>query len=85
MTATHYLTVRQVAGDLGYSENTIRDYCAQKVFPGATKASDSPQAHWRIPETDVRNFGANRAASRATTLDHKRRKELMAARRSSRA
>lgn len=77
----HWLSVRQAAEELGYTEDTIRQYCAEKVFPGAGKASDSPRAHWRIPEQDVRDFGTNRAANRTPTLDHRRRKQLMAARR----
>lgn len=77
----HYLTVRQVAEELGYTEDTIRQYCAEALFPNARKASDSPRAHWRIPEADVRNFGTNRAVQRTAELDHKRRKQLMAARR----
>lgn len=93
MTTYHWLSVRQAADDLGYCQDTIRIWCAQSrrareqgspeaaVFPGATKPSDSPQAHWRIPEVDVRNFGARRAVTRTTSLDHDRRKQLMASRR----
>ena len=77
----HWLTVRQAAEELDFTEDTIRQYCAEGIFPNAGKSSDSPRAHWRIPENDVTNFGSNRAANRATTLDHRRRKQLMAARR----
>lgn len=77
----HWLSVRQAAADLGFTEDTIRQYCAEGVFPNAGKSSDSPRAHWRIPEDDVRNFGTNRAVERTPDLDHKRRKQLMAARR----
>lgn len=77
----HWLTVRQAAEELGYTEDTIRQYCAEGIFPKAGKASDSPRAHWRIPEQDVRDFGANRAVHRTPNLDHRRRKQLMQARR----
>ncbi|WP_147107211.1 hypothetical protein [Nesterenkonia populi] len=89
----HWLSVRQTAESIGYTEDTVRLYCAQSrqareqgrpedaIFPGATKSSDSERAHWRIPEEDVRNFGATRAVSQTTVLDHRRRKQLMAARR----
>lgn len=78
----HWLSVRQAAEELGYTEDTIRQYCAEKVFPGAGKANpDSSRSHWRIPEQDVESFGTTRATSRATSLDHKRRKELLRARR----
>ena len=77
----HWLTVRQVAEELEYTEDTVRQYCAEGVFPNATKATDNPRAHWRIPEQDVREFGTNRAIQRTPELDHRRRKQLMAARR----
>lgn len=80
---SNWLTVPQVARDLGYTADTIRQYCAEGVFPGAAKAQAKAQAHWRIPEEDVQNFGSNRAIARTTTLDHKRRKELLRARRAS--
>ena len=81
MNARHYLTVRQVAPALEVTEDTVRIWCASGVFPGATKATSSAQSHWRIPEDDVRNFGTQRAVARTTSLDHKRRQELMAAHR----
>lgn len=77
----HWLTVRQTAEELSFTEDTIRQYCAEGIFPNASKASESPRAHWRIPEQDVRDFGANRAAHRTPSIDHRRRKQLMAARR----
>lgn len=77
-----WLSVKDVSRRLGRAEDTVRIWCASGVFPGATKATSSPQSHWRIPEDDVRNFGTQRAVARTTSLDHKRRQELMAAHRS---
>lgn len=78
MTGAHWLTVRQVAERLGFSEDTVRIYCAQGVLPGAAKANlSSSRSHWRIPEQDLENFGARPTDSRVTSLDHEQRKQLL--------
>lgn len=76
-----WLPVRQVAQEMGFCEDTVRIMCARGDFPNAVKSTNSPKAHWRIPEDDIKNFGAKRAETRTFSLDHKRRKELMAQRR----
>lgn len=82
MSTRNWLNVRQAAVDLNYCEDTVRDMCARGALPGATKADpESPKSQWRIPEEAVRDFGARQAVARTTSLDHKRRKELMTSRR----
>lgn len=81
MRPAHWLTVQQAAEALGFTEQTIRDYCHAGVFPNAGKASENPRSSWRIPEDDIKNFGKHRAEAQRTTLDHKRRRQLLASRR----
>ena len=50
------LDIREVAGRLQVSINTVRGYINRGEFPGAFKTGRGINSHWRIPEQDVDKF-----------------------------
>ena len=72
-----WLTVDDVARELNFAAKTVRSWCQQGIFPGATKwPNNSRGAHWRIPRTDVEALKRERMGE-APTVSGSRLDELM--------
>lgn len=73
---TAWYTTADVAGTLGFTSKTIREWCKDGVFPGAQKFPDNrPRAEWRIPSSDVEAVKRQRTA--VTPISHDRLDQLM--------
>jgi excisionase family DNA binding protein len=63
------LTVEEAGRALGRSDSTVRDYCRQKLLPGAYRQRGR---EWRVPRSAIRSFQQAEAAPPASAAKRAR-------------